>query len=361
MNIKSMVAHLMLNLPKHTAEFSEIVAITSASVVSSRYVDVVATAHGLTVGKIVLAQKGDVRNYIDSIVIESNIAIITLKDEHDFNLSPEKMEIELCGFTESSWNGKHELINVPSRLMLEIVSPGSSVPDLTTSYVWESRRMGANGLLEVVQLNSDGFRIAIPENHPDMPNNELRNLEIISGFRMCGVADENRSIDVWNETDKTKSWLHVMFPDDAVSKSIEAESEAVATFGSGDDGRLRILENIEISVFIPVVKTGGADAVFKANGEIRKALISALYGFRDEEPGRDRSYPAIYNGSTQSIYNTAVYIRVYSFQIPYDITFENADVSNPESVAFRNVLLKMAISENKDATRFETKINLDSI
>ena len=50
---------------------------------------------------------------------------------------------------------------------------------------------------------------------------------------------------------------------------------------------------------------------------------------------------------------------VYSFQMPYDITFENADISNPQTVAFRDVLLEMAISENINADKYKAEINLD--
>jgi len=362
MNIKDIVAHIMINIPKHTAEFCDYISFSQASITSNRFVDVVATNHGLTAGKTVVALNGDVKNMIAGINIVGDSAIITLADEHDFVLTDETVEIELGGFAESSWNGKHELLNVPSRLMLEIESPAESPPILSPSdfpHVWESRSMGANGLLEVVAVLADGFRLSIPATHPDMPNNAMRNLELISGFRVAGVADEQRSLDVWNETNQNASWLFVMFPNDEVSKSNEAESDAVATFAPGDDGRLRILENIEISVIIPTKKTGGADAVYKANGEIRRALISTLFGLKADEPGRDRTFGAVYNGSIQSVYNSAVYIRIYSFQVPYDITFENADISNPQSVAFRDILLSMAITENINATTFDANINLD--
>jgi hypothetical protein len=369
MNIKDVVATLILNLPNYTDIFTDFVnaQITASYVSTARKIKVeTATAHGLLVGDSLIIKNAKLKNEIDSIEISGNYAVITLKAEHDFVLEDD-LTFEMAGNSDDDWNGEFEIYNVPNKTTIEITKPSSIIPE-TLGYIWELRDYGGNGTVQIVAVNETHgeneeypefwFEYEINDNDPDLPvtdEESVSGIEIITGVRVTGVADPERAIDVFTKTNGVKKpWAFVMFPDETVSKDKNNESEAVGTFVNGDESRQLIMVNFDVCVIQPCTELGGIEEIEKACGEIRNALIKSLVGLKSTETEADKVYKTVYNGSSMNTYDTANYIRVYSFQTPFEITYRETAENRVLTVALRKAVFKLqtggANSQKTEAT-----------
>lgn len=369
MNIKDVVATLILNLPNYTDIFTDFVnaQITASYVSTARKIKVeTATAHGLIVGDSLIIKNAKLKNEIDSIEISGNYAVITLKAEHDFVLEDD-LAFEMAGNSDDDWNGEFEIYNVPNKTTIEIAKPSSIIPE-TLGCIWEPRDYGGNGTVEIVAVNETPdedekypkfwFEYEINDNDPDLPvtdNDSVSGIEIITGVRVTGVADPERAIKVFTETNGAKKpWAFVMFPDESVSKDKNNQSEAVGTFVSGDESRQLIMVNFDVCVIQPCTELGGIEEIEKACGEIRNALIKSLVGLKSTESEADKVYKTVYNGSSMNTYDTANYIRIYSFQTPFEITYRETAENRVLTVALRKAVFKLqtggANSQKTEAT-----------
>jgi len=358
MNIKGIVTHLGANIPKYTNEFSEYENLVSGVIQFDKrtILATTATAHNLVIDNYVIITNAEVKNNISAIVVNDGIATITTLAEHDYNYNPTLAQhFEIAG-SETAWNGIHQIYNIPNRNEIQIELDETA--PTTLGYIWENRDLGANGISKILTTpTTTTFTYKIDDNAPGLPETELRNAEMTRGTRIAGVANPERAIKIYTETSaQRKPWLFVMLPDDTVSKDQHALSDAVATFDNSTSGRLRILNNFDVVAILPTTNLGGVEEIEKCNGDIKNALISTLFGLRSEENvDIESSYRAVYNGSATFGYDTATYIRMYSFQIPEDITLSSTESDKPLSVALRDAVLKMTYN----TTTQTTNINLD--
>jgi hypothetical protein len=344
-----------LNLPNYTDIFTDFIdaRVIASYVSTARKIKIeTATDHGLLIGDSLIIRNAKLKNEIESIEISGNYAVITLKAEHDFVLEDD-LSFAMAGNSDDDWNGDFEIYNVPNKMTIEITKPSSIIPE-TLGYIWELRDYGGNGTVEIVAVNEDQseeeypefwFEYEISENDPDLPvtdEESVSGIEIIKGVRVTGVADPERAIEVFTKTNGAKKpWAFVMFPDESVSKDKNNESEAVGTFVSGDESRQLIMVNFDVCVIQPCTELGGIEEIEKACGEIRNALIKSLVGLKSTESEADKVYKTVYNGSSMNTYDTANYIRIYSFQTPFEITYRETAENRVLTVALRKAVFKL--------------------
>jgi len=363
-NIKAVIAHLIAKISGHTDLFTDYLdAVIDSVVVLSDKRTVQAetlTAHGLLLGASVIASEGSNFNGIDSITISDGVATIKTTDEHDYNYDALDTQYVTIENSETAWNKQYEVVNVTGRNDVQIATTETVVPT-TLGNIRESRSMGVNGIVKISSVVSTTvFQYTISDSAPDVPQGSVEGLKIEKGARIAGAADPERARGIYADTDGRKMWMFVMFSDDTVSKSSHTSSDAVALFDNASEGRLTALNNFDIAVMIPSTSLGAVDEVEQANGEIKNALIGTLFGLRGVETDEtDYEYRIVYNGSVTLFYTTALYVRLYSFQIPSDITFRNTDSITPLSVALRDVVLDIAVSDNLNTAKLETEINID--
>ncbi len=366
LNIKEIITHLYYNIAEHTDELTRYLEaeIESASVESDNRTVKVKTSepHNLENGQIIIVKDGEIRNNVESYSISSGKVIIKTEDVHDYNYErnyDKYIKLEGAG----AWSGEYKITNIPDRNRIEIDLPSGSVP--SESYIWESRSYGLDGAVEINVIDDNNFSYVIPDENPDLPANEARNITVITGMRITGAADPDRAMKIWSNTGAKETWAFVVMQDEEVSYDRNAMSDALTTADRSDEGRLRLLINFDIIVIQPTESLGATDAVEKANGEIKSALISTLFGIKTRyNAGMDYQFRTAYAGMGVLMYDTARYITVYSFQSPTDITFKNADISDPPSVALREIIYNMYIAQdiddvNKNSETMNFEKNLD--
>lgn len=364
MNIKAVIAHLIAKISSHTDLFTDYLDAVIDSVVvlsDKRTVQVeTLTAHGLLLGASVIASEGSNFNGIDSITISDGVATVKTVSEHDYNYDILDAQYLVIENADATWNGTHEISDVTNRNTVEITAPAATAP-ATLGNIRELRSLGVNGIVKISSVvSATVFQYTISDSAPDVPEGSVEGLKIEKGARIAGAADPERARGIYADTDGRKMWMFVMFSDDTVSKSSHTNSDAVALFDNASEGRLTALNNFDIAVMMPSESLGAVDEVEQANGEIKNALIGTLFGLRGVETDEtDYEYRIVYNGSVTLFYTTALYVRLYSFQIPSDITFRNTDSIIPLSVALRDVVLDIAVSDNLNTAKLETEINID--
>lgn len=362
MNSKSVIAQMVLNVPQYTDLFSNKLdaVISDGKVKTARSVELeTATDHGLDVGNLIRVKDLEFKNEIDSITIDADgVATIELKAEHDYTLKFDAFDIEMDGNSDPLWNKTFTVLAVTSRTAFTITAPTGTAPD-PLGYIWEQRDYGANGVVTITEKTDTTFVFDIPENSPDLPvtgESSCRNMEVVVGYRFGGMADVERADKFYTETYQAedgslqaKPWLFVIIQDEGVSKDPNSMSDAQATFMAGESVRQRVLFNFDIVLFLPVTSESGSDAV-DTSIEIRNHLIKSLVGIVNNEEDAEVTYKTVYNGSSPQFYNTAVYAKVYTFQTPFDLYYENTALGQVKSFALRDALVKLAVGDEGTKT-----------
>lgn len=358
-NIADVVAQLIGNFPLHTDEFTELVdaGIDSAYVKPSKR-DIVIEFdgdHGVTTGEKLIIAGAEVKNTIASFSVDDCLATVELDYEHDFEDGTSK-KLVVDG-TGTDYDGKHTILSVESNKSL-IISAIAGVAAPSDGHVWEDRDYCGNQVATASVTSSSILEYAIDDDSPDLPPLELRNVNVIKGVRVAGCADPERSISMYSKIGAGKTWCFVMYPSDTVSHDRHALTDAVATFTAGDEGRIRMLSEFDIAVIMPVETMGGAEEVERMNGEIKLALIKSLFGIKDDDLDDGQSFRMVYTGSSNMQYDTTKLVRLFSFQVPHDFTFDIAEGATPMTVALRDALFGMQISDNDDAGIFNADVDV---
>jgi hypothetical protein len=346
MNIKDAIGILTLNLPNFTDEFTGFLTatISKSYVLSSRKIKIeTATAHGLANGKKLIVKGVKLKNDIESIELSDEFAVIKLKAQHDFVMQDD-LTFEMDGNSDQDWNGTFDVYNVPDKMTLEIVAPSETLP-VTFGNIWEERDYGGMGIVTVSGVTEKTFEYEINENDPDLPvtdTESITGIKIITGVRITGAPDPERAMEIFTKSgEEPKTWGFVMFPEEGVSKDATTASEAVGQFSGSDECRQSVMVNFDVCVIQPSSSLGAIEEISKACGEIRNALIKSITGVKSLETEADVVFKTVYNGSVMNTYNTATYIRVYSFQTVFDITIRQTADNYPLTVALRRAVFEM--------------------
>jgi len=351
MNIKEVMSYLIQNLPKHTDLFTEkLNLVYTAKIENARTVRVDCTLpHGIIVNQKIYCIKVRVANLIEEAYRDNGFLVIKTAEEHDYTNSknPVSVEIEYNGTIKQL-----EIINVPDRFTLEFAFPSdTSESDIVGGVVWEEREYGGNGVVAVTVVSSDkkSFLYEINENDPDLPilGTNAKIEQIVLGVRVAGCPDPTRAMQIFTETFAArKTWAFVMMPDEQVSKDPYSMTEAQASFTNLDSNRQRIMTNIDVLVIFPTTELGAIEEISLSCGEVRNSIIKSLAGLEAEGEGVSNTYKTVYVGSNMYVYNTATYVRSYSFQSVFDIDYENtARNTDTRSVALRESFLQLPIGD----------------
>jgi len=353
-NISDVVARLITRIPLHTDIFSEGIGVdidSSEVLADGRTVEVTTdTAHSLSVDEKIIVKNAEVKNDIVDVVEKTEGIEITLNNKHDYRAGTER-KITIAD-TGTDYDGESEILQVVSDCKLTIPKKAGVITPVEGA-IWEDRPYSGNGVMVITEVPGENiFRYEIQTESPSLPVNPLRNIEIIRGLRIAGAADPDRAIQAYSKRGAGRSWLFVLFPADDVSHDRHSMTDAIATFGDGAEGRLRIVANFDVVGILPVSSFCGVDEVEKANGELKTAVIKALYGIKSPQGTLSDNFKMIYTGSSTLTYDSTVYIRNYSFQVPHDVTFRNVDIADPLTVALRRAIMQLSISGNEEIEQF---------
>ena len=355
------VSHLGKYLPRVTNLFNESLSTSSTSVIPTNTLLIETTVgHGLVSGDYITISAGK----IEVPIIDFFEGLFETSIDHDLT-EPRKIydmkTVELSGFTNPDWNSTFDILEVPNRIFFSVAN---DLPDpiLTGSErLVVERSVSIFGIFEVQDVPTlTEFSIQLAANVSDITGTDFSNVEVVKRVRIAACSDIDRAVEIYTKQGADKIWAFLIMTPLDVSKDQTAKSDAYSTQTSGDELRMRLLQNFSIVVFIPTSNSlTGATAQELAYGEIYESFLKILHGFDGFFTAEDASkFVTISTGHGSGIYNTAYYTQVYDFQSPVDITFENG-FDFYESTAFRDIAGDLSVNTPGNLEKLNLSIDLD--
>lgn len=331
------VKHIKTYLPMFTDRFSQILSVSAASVGAGNILTITATAHGKSAGQYIVITAGVVRNaLVSSSLIDPTVNFETGYD-HDLtrpSLPNDDYYLTLGGFA-SVWDGQHEIIDVANRRNFEV--------NLPTGETLAPAVDGSQYLLEplpkgVYQIDTvpDADTITVDlSSARSLPVGVVDDINVVGGFRISAAADYNRARNVYSAQATGDAYLFVIMTDTDVSKDRNNLNDSIAELSHNDINFLRLLQSFSTTVFLPTTEdTSGVDAQELAYDEIFAALLKTLFGY--SITGSMFKSISVPSGMGPGEYNSAFYVHVYDWQLPFIINFEDGMPIAPDR-AFRNI------------------------
>lgn len=352
------VKHLKTYLPLFTSLFTEALTVSSATISAGNVLTVNSTGHGRSPGQNIVITGGTVRNPLNTSALIGSTVQFTTDYDHDLirpSLPNDDQTLSLGGFG-NVWDGEHDIIDVPNRQNFTINLPTGEVaapPVDGSQYLIEALLTGVYQVDTVP--DADSFTVNLSDS-PLIPLGTVDNLTIMNGFRIAAAADFNRAKAAYSKQGIDEPYLFVIMTDTDVSKDRHTMNDGVAGVTRQNEMLLRLLQSFSTSVFIPTTTDlSGADAQDLAYGELFTALISSLFGVGFE--GSKIKYVNVPSGMGPGEYNSAYYVHVYDWQLPFVINFENGFLEI-DDVAFRDISQTLKLFAD-DQAAMTTNIDLD--
>lgn len=347
-------AQLFQFLPIYTDRFSNIVDAESAVVQAGDVVNIEKTAHGLLTGSAIVVTLGQSINGISNPVFSSADQTVTFTTAFTHDLTSVGRDgkvfdyntATLSGFADSNFNGDFPVLSIPSNT--EFVISATAMPTGDLGDLLESRDLYITPAT-VTTIDADNF--TIPNIDTQVPSGAMFNsFKYVDSSRIYVAATQERAKAMYTNHTTGEDVLFIVMRPESASKDRHAYSDAIATAKAQNPVRLKYLPEVDLFVFIPTPDdVSGAKAQDIAYREIRTAIRKAMYAhvfFEDDTV--DIQYAAVEATNSPEEWNTAVYVHSYSYQLPYEITFEHGDTFRT-SVSARNILIKSKMFDNDGA------------
>lgn len=318
-----LLLHYQTFLPRITDFFSNN-ADVSAEIIGGdpQTLRVTDVAHGASTGDQVVLTDGIINNGITAVEQVGEELRFTTSSEHDLMEDYQK-EITLSGFTDSSLNGVHTLISVPSKNLFEITYP--TLPVLTGSEVLQEKwEYGIDGLFEVTVVDVDTYDISLDGN-PIYQVGSIPSLKRASNIMMGIAIDANIAEEQYmaNTEASGKLGLYIIMGDCTVGKDPNTVNDSTATMSSQNDLRMLMINTFNVVVFFPTKKQyTGAKASQLAWDTVLKQMLYVGSAIEFDNFGSS-PFLAILTDHGTGIYKKAFYSHVYSFEYSYQVTFED--------------------------------------
>ncbi len=339
MNILDVVHQLRLTLPSLSEDFVDRFSISTVSVSNGLCTVTTVDPHRLRVGELASLSGVAIETPIFSVTKTGLTATVTTSSDHDLTEGFPELEPELAGFTSAAFNGKIEALTVANRraFTFQTVEP---TPTLNGNEVLLERQRigGVNGLHIITAIGKNTFAF---ETTAADGNYEAEGATVSGSARVMACATPDRARAIYDEVRDaldSKAIAFVISDGGATSKDRQSESDAIAARTTGDDLRLKVVNDFTVAVYLPTEKQLAAElALGRFTGSILKAIVSSLFGLKLPSPfvcGGE--YKAIFSAHELLDYDGATMVWGYSFQVPADLTIDDA-VIEFGSRAFRDL------------------------
>lgn len=330
MKVLPLVIHAGMILPRHTALFSDALAV--ASIVVTEGDDVVLTTqapHGLAVGDAMAVgiTAADTPNAITVATVDDDDNIVlTTEHPHSLTTTPNPALFDaysqiakLAGFTSSSINGNRQIVDVPDRYTV-VVKPGSTLASVTLN--------GNERLLEQLEQEIVGWHkvvatgastLAFPT--PAVVNRTyaVENPLIVRDVRVFGALNYEMALAQYTADDsETLLTRPVMF---ILPQAVDVRGSQDMVEGAFS--RTMVDDGFSVLVFIPGHSTAAhVEASDLAHGAIYRAVLRTFHGLkiaRSEycDPGQYQAQLRTHSGTVGG--NAAIYAHEYTFNMPAEL------------------------------------------
>jgi hypothetical protein len=349
MKLQPIINQLAVYLPFATTRFTDQLTIIGASQTGTTVTIETSIDHNLTVGDTIVVTDIVIKIPIISITLNSSDNTITVRtsldhgltDSFDFSSNQPKTSkftptVTLIDVSESEYNGTFNIINVPNRnvFVAQLVNVPVSPPS-NDGYSLRYSFSDYNGVKVVSNIISSAeFEYTVNlSSDTETTNSGL----IHTSPRISGAIDLTRAEESYTKQVSGKYWLFVSQGSSVASKNREFLNDSVDMWGSGIDYRQRVLETINVFIFVPTSDQLSGRSGIDSLEDIKLALFKSLIRFRPPSIyNSGSSFALTYNSSQTIVYNTAYIIQQYSFDAAFDITYYDTFIPNVY-VPFRNI------------------------
>lgn len=360
------LTHLQTYLPALTTLFSDSISGATATVAGNVVTVATPSAHGLSPGTKVAFAAGQFQNPVTATFLNPDDTVrFTVGSDHDltqpkFFDDPDELVLSGVG---APWDGTHKIVAVPNRRTFEVALPtGETTAPAPAGLLVEDRPAGITGLQTVATVpTSTTFTVDL-SGVPDPPAGTVQSISVVTQIRVAGAEDAERAAQIYARSSASdanaRPWLFLMMTGTDASKDRETFSDAIAGFTVQDLRKQTLLQNFATIAILPTAddKTGFT-AMSQAHSEIFRALASALYSFRFEDPDTSIRYVTVSNGHGPGTYDTSRYTHVYDWQVPTVVTYANG-FDRQADVAFRDITQTLGLNSD-EAAQLVANIDLD--
>lgn len=340
MRLSDIVDQLRIVLPKYTNEFSTTVGVTSIDSTNNISTIVTSSAHNLQTGDEITLQGYYTQTSISNVSQDGLVFTFTTATDHDLTESYHET-ITLGGFDATNWNGSYSLLEVPNRRTFKIRTT-ESIPSLSSNeYVLEQRIDGVNGQYSTTVIDNTTLQIS-----GNFLDGSYVNGTLNSVVRVVGSLNIERFIEKYSEQNITNMYICVSLNDSDVSKDRNTYSDAVASPVNGSELRLTMINSFTIYVLVNTSKDITAvEAVDKCNHTLLLPILKSIYGVKFPTGlTNETDYKTISTGHGTAIYNKAVYVHAYNFEMSMEMVSDDA-VDASDSRAFRDINYTHTVDE----------------
>jgi hypothetical protein len=325
MRAADIVTQLVFVLPSLTGRFSDEVGITSIQPVGSDIEVITDSAHGLSVGDFVNIVDVISPNFINDLTSVGKIATAITDNKHDL-IEPRVgiCTVDIIGATDPAYNGKHNLLTVPSRTSftyqldsVPAISPDTGVPRLEEFFV----NRGFNGRHEVIAVpGSNLFTYTVAS---FLPPSAGAGGFVRSGHRITRAESIESAMETYTREQEGELWAYAVLDSSIASKDRNITSDAGQQKTAGSDPRQNIIFNASIFVFFPAtdeIRAGGVRDL--AQSEVLANIIGSIVGANLPTGLTEDVWGKVtYEGDNKFFYDRGVYIHQYDIQQTADLTF----------------------------------------
>lgn len=357
MFLRDVITQLREELPQYTDKFTEQVDISSSSFSGGVVTIVTSSAHGLETDDVINIVNCQEKVPISNITTLDDIATITTTIDHDLTLDfqdkADQPQIEIIESTITAYNGKFDLLSIPSRKTFTISVLGLPAT-ASDGFLLRDSFKGYSGLKTVTVIDANTFTFTTTKTTiTDNGNGGI----IHKGIRVSGGVDINRSINAYSKQASNDFWLMIVPESTTSSKSRQTESDATDQNVKGDAFRQKTLPILDIYMFIPTSDKFSGRAAYDSAIEESVGLFRSLLGWRVPSPYSITEYASmIFESHQPFLYNTAYYIHRFQFSTLQEVICADIFVEKGD-VAFKDIDMNMSIDSGTENT--QTLIKLD--
>ncbi len=354
MKASDIIQQLYAVLPSQTGLFSDDVALSTLSKVSTTVTAVTSAAHGLTTGDYIYITGAKWKTAITSITRVDDVATVVCSSDHDLTEVWDET-VEIIGANEANFNGMFTLLSVPDRYTFTVSIADSGATSATgTMFVLEPRRFGFNGWYQVTVTNSTTFTYTSGSTTSATAYGIMVARKLP---RVTGAVSVERAEAAYTKFGANKYWAFIVMGPVSASKSRYTQTDAINTSTAATAFRQHLLNTINVYVFVPTSASLSGRAERDAMTDISKYLFKSLLG---------KVYPTYFVDApvttlhfTQHrpyMYKGSYYVHEFSFEGISEIT-TNDITENEVTRAFRDLILD--VNNDFDVSILNTNINLD--
>ena len=340
-------------LPVYTDLFSEVITAGQSNIISGDELTVTKTDHGLETGDVIVVAEAISRLTITGASLSDGLLTYTTSSNHD--LSSVRRDGRLFDYNQATLtgiplpgeSGTFPVVDIPDQNKFTIEATASPSP--ATGILLEKRSLYVSPAT-VTKVDDDRFIIPNPDTA--LPDGfTINTIKYCSKSRIYVAATIERAKAMYTKVEGIdEAVLFIVMRPESASKDRHAYSDAIATVKAQNPIRLKYLPEVDFFVFLPTPDDlSGAKAQNVAYVDIRTAIRKAMYAhiFLTDETV-DTQFAAVEASNSPEDYNTAVYVHSYSYQIPYEISFEQGDTFRT-NVSARNILINSKMFDNEGA------------